>query len=224
MLHWRGDGGKRATIERGDERSAFSLELFDLQTWTLRPLASTLNFQWRPDPVLVRFIARGIVLQLIGVAAFKFFHLERGYWFPWTMLVVLQPEFGATRLRAGQRVFGTLAGGIAASLLLFLSLPPIFLLIAMAVTVGLFSFWLKRQLRDLGFFHLDFRGIDHRDFHPHHGRLYPRTTRRHRGWWCTRVAGSIPVLAGMGTRAPARVARDRTSGQSRNTLSRSDSV
>jgi uncharacterized membrane protein YccC len=135
----------RATIERGDERSAFSLELFDLQTWTLRPLASALNFQWRPDPVLVRFIARGIVLQLIGVAAFKFFHLERGYWLPWTMLVVLQPEFGATRVRAGQRVLGTLAGSVAASLLLFLSLPPIFLLIAMAVTVGLFSFWLKRN-------------------------------------------------------------------------------
>jgi uncharacterized membrane protein YccC len=135
----------RATVERGDERSAFSLELFDLQTWTLRPLASALNFQWRPDPVLVRFIARGIVLQLVGVSAFKFFDIERGYWLPWTMLVVLQPEFGATRVRAGQRVFGTLSGAIAASLLLWLSLPPIILLIAMATTVGLFSFWLKRN-------------------------------------------------------------------------------
>lgn len=135
----------RATVERGDERSAFSLELFDLQTWTLRPLASALNFQWRPDPVLVRFVARGIVLQLIGVAAFKLFEIERGYWFPWTMLVVLQPEFGATRVRAGQRVLGTLSGAIAASLLLWLSLPPVFLLGAMAVTVALFSFWLKRN-------------------------------------------------------------------------------
>ncbi|HEY4246778.1 MAG TPA: FUSC family protein [Lacunisphaera sp.] len=135
----------RATIERGDERSAFSLELFDLQTWSLRPLASALNFHWRPDPVLVRFIARGIVLQLAGVTAFKLFAIERGYWLPWTMLVVLQPEFGATRIRAGQRVFGTLAGGVAASLLLWLSLPPAVLLSAMAVTVALFSFWLKRN-------------------------------------------------------------------------------
>ncbi len=142
----------RATIERGEESSAFSLELFDLQTWTLRPLASALNFQWRPDPVLVRFIARGIVLQLIGVAAFKLFDLERGYWLPLTMLVVLQPEFGATRLRAGQRVLGTFGGSVAASLLLWLSPPPIFLIIAMAVTVGAFSFWLKRNYAIAVFF------------------------------------------------------------------------
>ncbi len=142
----------RSTIERGDEHSAFSLELFDLQTWTLRPLASALNLQWRPDPMLVRFIARGIVLQLIGVAAFKLFDLERGYWLPLTMLVVLQPEFGATRVRAGQRVLGTLGGSVAASLLLWLSPPPIFLLIAMAVTVGSFSFWLKRNYAIAVFF------------------------------------------------------------------------
>ncbi|MEO6992735.1 MAG: FUSC family protein [Lacunisphaera sp.] len=142
----------RATIERADERSAFPLELFDLQTWTLRPLASALNFQWRPDPALVRFIARGIVLQLIGVTAFKVFQIERGYWLPWSMLVVLQPEFGATRVRAGQRVLGTLGGSIAASLLLWLAPPQVFLLIAMAVTVGLFSFWLKRNYAIAVFF------------------------------------------------------------------------
>jgi uncharacterized membrane protein YccC len=135
----------RDTIDRADEHAAFSLELLDLQTWTLRPLASTLNLQWRPDGALLRFIARSTVLQLIGVAVFKHFGLERGYWLPLTMLVVLQPDYGATRLRAGQRVVGTLAGSLAASLLLWLSLPPGVLLGAMGVTMFGFAFWLKRN-------------------------------------------------------------------------------
>jgi uncharacterized membrane protein YccC len=142
----------RATIDRADERAAFSLELFDLQTWTLRPLASALNLQWRPDGTLVRFIARATVVLLIGVAIFKYFGLERGYWLPLTTLVVLQPDYGSTRLRAGQRVIGTLAGSVLASLLLWLSLPPAVLLAAMAVTMAGFAFWLKRNYAIAVFF------------------------------------------------------------------------
>jgi uncharacterized membrane protein YccC len=142
----------RATIERADEHAAFSLELLDLQTWTLRPLASALNLQWQPDPALLRFIARATVLQLIGVAAFKLLHLERGYWLPLTMLVVLQPEYGATRVRAVQRVIGTLAGSVLASVLLWLALPHAVLATAMAVTMAGFAFWLKRNYTIAVFF------------------------------------------------------------------------
>ncbi len=142
----------RATIERADEHSAFSLELFDVQTWTLRPLASALNLEWRPDPALVRFIARTTVLQLIGVAAFKLLHFDRGYWLPLTMLVVLQPEYGATRIRAGQRVIGTLAGSVLASVLLWLALPLPVLMTAMGVTMAGFAFWLKRNYAIAVFF------------------------------------------------------------------------
>jgi len=142
----------RATVERADEHSAFSLELFDLQTWTLRPLSASLNLHWKPDAALVRFVARATVLQLIGVTAFKLFQLERGYWLPLTMLVVLQPEYGATRMRAGQRVLGTLAGSVLASILLWLALPPAVLMTAMGVTIAGFSFWLKRNYAVAVFF------------------------------------------------------------------------
>lgn len=142
----------RASVDRADEHTAFSLELFDLQTWTLRPLAAALNFHWRPDPALLRFVARSSVVQLIGVALFMHFGLERGYWLPLTTLVVLQPEYGATRLRAGQRVLGTLAGSLLASLVLWLALPPPVLLAATAVTMAGFGFWLKRNYAIAVFF------------------------------------------------------------------------
>ena len=142
----------RATVERANEHAAFSLELFDVQTWTLRPLASALNLQWRPDRVLLRFIARATVLQVLGVALFRSLDIERGYWLPLTTLVVLQPEYGATRTRAGQRVLGTIAGGLLASLLLWLRLPPGVLLAAMAATMFFFGFWLKRNYTIAVFF------------------------------------------------------------------------
>jgi len=142
----------RATVDRADERAAFSLEVFDVQTWTLRPLASALNFRWQPDPALNRFIARSAVLQVFGVAVFKVFALSRGYWLPLTVLVVMQPDYGSTRLRAGQRAIGTVAGGVLASLLLWLSLPSSVLLVALAATMFGFAFWLKRNYAVAVFF------------------------------------------------------------------------
>ena len=135
----------RATVDRANEHAAFSLELFDLHTWTLRPLASALNFSHRPDPALVRFTARLAVLEMAGVAAFKYLDLAHGYWLPLTVLVVLQPDYGSTRLRAGQRVIGTLAGSLLASILLWLSLPQAALIAAMGTTMFWFAFFLKRN-------------------------------------------------------------------------------
>jgi len=142
----------RATVDRANEHAAFSVELFDLHTWTMRPLASALNFSWRPDPALVRFIARLAVLEMAGVAAFKLLDLAHGYWLPLTVLVVLQPDYGSTRLRAGQRVAGTLAGSGLASLLLWLALPPAVLIAAMAATMFAFAFFLKRNYGHAVFF------------------------------------------------------------------------
>ncbi len=142
----------RAATERADEHVAFSRELFDLDTWTLRPLAAALNLQWRPDPTLLRFVARLTVIQLIGVGVFKYFNLEHGYWLPLTVLVVLQPDYGSTRLRAGQRLIGTLAGSLVASVLLWLLLPPAVAFLLMAGTMFGFAFWLKRNYSYAVFF------------------------------------------------------------------------
>lgn len=135
----------RATIDRADERTAFSLELFDLHTLTLRPLASALNFTTRVDPALARFTLRLSVLLVGGVAVFKLFHLEHGYWLPFTIVVVLQPDYGSTRLRAGQRALGTLGGGIVASGLLWLHLPFAALAVATAATIFTFGYWIRRN-------------------------------------------------------------------------------
>lgn len=135
----------RATIGRADEHAAFSLELFDLETWALRPLAASLNPRARVDRSLVLHTARITVLTLIGVVLFKALRLPHGYWIPFTMVVVLQPDYGSTRRKAAQRMLGTLTGSVAGSLMLWLRLPLPALFAAIALSTFIFVYLLKRR-------------------------------------------------------------------------------
>ena len=132
-------------MERSQERGPISFELFDLETWSLRPLASALNFSLRVDPALVRFTFRLAVIMMAGTAAYRFWNLPHGYWIPLCVMVVLQPDYGATRLRATQRALGTLAGSLTGSVLLWLHLPLWLLLAATAAACWAFTFYLKRD-------------------------------------------------------------------------------
>ena len=135
----------RAAMERAQERGPISFELFDLETWSLRPLASALNFSLRIDPALVRFTFRLAVIMMVGTAAWRYWHLPHGYWLPLCVMVVLQPDYGATRARATQRALGTLGGGLAGSLLLWLHLPLWPLLAATAAACWAFTYYVKRN-------------------------------------------------------------------------------
>jgi len=135
----------RATVDRAGERAAFSLELFDMQTLKLRPLAAALNLSRQVDWVLTRFTLRIAVLTLLGVAIIKVHPLPHSYWLPFTLVVVLQPDYGSTRQRAAQRLLGTLAGSILASLMLWLHLPFAALMAVTAAMSFSFGFFVKRN-------------------------------------------------------------------------------
>lgn len=134
----------RATLARADDRTAFSLELLDLRSQALRPLASALNLSPAFDPALVRFTLRLAALTMLGLWVAQQTGLPHGYWLPFTVVVVLQPDYGSTRQRAGQRVLGTLAGSILASALLWLELPHLALLVAAGGLIFGFGYFLKR--------------------------------------------------------------------------------
>jgi uncharacterized membrane protein YccC len=133
------------TMDRASDQGAFSMELLDLAHLKLRPLAAALNLSWRVDPALVRYTARITALALIAVLAMKTLHLKHGYWLPLTLMVVLQPDYGSTRTKAGQRLMGTLAGSILASVILWLSLPFGALMAATALSAFAFGFYLRRR-------------------------------------------------------------------------------
>ncbi len=134
-----------AVVDRAAERTAAPLDLTDLRTVALRPLASALNLTLAIDPALVRYTLRLAALTMTGVALYRLYGFPHGYWLPFTVVVVLQPDYGSTRQRAGQRVAGTLAGSVLASGVLWLDLPAPALWAAMAVTMFGFGYHLKRN-------------------------------------------------------------------------------
>jgi uncharacterized membrane protein YccC len=137
----------RSSTRRAGERAAFGLELFDLNTWRLRPLAAALNLTPRVEPAIVRFAARSALLLIIGVLFMRMFPtIHHGYWLPFTIVIVLQPDYGSTRKKAAQRVLGTIVGGVLGGLVLLIpNMHQAVVLGAMAVAAFWFGFFLRKN-------------------------------------------------------------------------------
>lgn len=67
-----------------------------------------------------RFAIRSAVAATAAMFLYKWYNVDHGYWLPFSVMIIIQPYFGATITRAIDRVVGTLLGGIAGGLLLYL--------------------------------------------------------------------------------------------------------
>src|SRR2546428_444475 len=94
---------------------------------------------------LLRHGLRLMLATAIGIIIYKGFEIPRGYWIALPLIIVLQPDFGTTRIRSWQRVSGTLIGAILGTLMLALPLNFAILDIIIATCVFLFSFFQPRN-------------------------------------------------------------------------------
>lgn len=67
------------------------------------------------DSVALKHALRVGIVTAIAVWVTSALDIHRGYWVTLTVLVVLQPQAGATLIRAVQRVVGTVLGGVLAA-------------------------------------------------------------------------------------------------------------
>jgi len=74
--------------------------LFDLNTFT------------------TRYALRSALAATIAMFLYKWLDIKFGYWIAFTVILVVQPYFGATFKKAVDRVVGTVAGGIVGGLLI----------------------------------------------------------------------------------------------------------
>lgn len=70
-----------------------------------------------------RFALRLALGMGISVAVYKFFHIPHGYWIAMTVMIVQQPEFGATIKKAFRRMEGTVLGVITGTLIFVFHFP-----------------------------------------------------------------------------------------------------
>jgi uncharacterized membrane protein YccC len=65
-----------------------------------------------------RYAARAALAASIAMFIYKWFDIYKGYWLPFSVIIVLQPYFGATFKKAIERIIGTVVGGLAGGILL----------------------------------------------------------------------------------------------------------
>jgi uncharacterized membrane protein YccC len=133
------------TVDHGATGSGFALRLPELGALSLRSLGAWINPPAQLDSVLIRYTLRVAVLLMMSVAVYKWFEIPHGYWMAFTVLVVLQPDYGATRRKADQRLAGTLAGSAFGSLLLWVQIPMgLLVFFASAMAFG-FAYFFRRR-------------------------------------------------------------------------------
>jgi uncharacterized membrane protein YccC len=88
--------------------------------WVLHP-----KHLWRNIRLLfyfnthtAKYVVRTALASALAMSIYKFYGINHGYWLPFTVIIVLQPYFGATFRKALDRTVGTVLGGLAGGLLL----------------------------------------------------------------------------------------------------------
>ncbi|RYZ48833.1 MAG: hypothetical protein EOP49_17645 [Sphingobacteriales bacterium] len=70
------------------------------------------------NTLTARYAFRTAMAAALALFIYKWFKIDHGYWLPFTVIIVLQPYFGATFKKAIDRVAGTVAGGLVGGLLI----------------------------------------------------------------------------------------------------------
>jgi uncharacterized membrane protein YccC len=114
---------EKINLKRGDYFESYRLS-FDnfiagVNNWVFLDLIKNV-FRFNSDQF--KYAVRVSIGLTIAVFIFKFFHIDHGYWIALTMIIVIQPYYGATRKKGLERITGTVAGVILGGLIMLLPL------------------------------------------------------------------------------------------------------
>lgn len=99
-----------------------------------------------------RFALRIAVAASIALFIYKWFHIDHGYWLPFSVIIVMQPYFGATFKKAVDRIVGTLLGGLAGSLFLYFHWGMHIKEIVLTISFIMMVYYLRRNYAIAAFF------------------------------------------------------------------------
>lgn len=89
-------------------------------------------------------VAFGLTL---GVFIYKYFNINHGYWIPLTVLIVIQPYYGATLKKSIERISGTVAGIIVGGLIMLLPIPREVYTILLIVVTFFVAYFLRNNYK-----------------------------------------------------------------------------
>ncbi|MBL7712022.1 MAG: FUSC family protein [Chitinophagaceae bacterium] len=99
-----------------------------------------------------RYALRTALVATLALFIYQWFHIDHGYWLPFTVMIVTQPYFGATLKKALDRVLGTVSGVVAGGLLLALPADWHSKEVLLIVSPVLMVYFLRKQYSVATFF------------------------------------------------------------------------
>lgn len=94
-----------------------------------------------------RYALRVALVLCIGVFLFQFFKMNHGYWIPLTIIIVIQPYYGATRKKGFERVVGTVVGTVLGGVVMMLPLSHWTFVILLAVVSFFVAYFLRNNYK-----------------------------------------------------------------------------
>jgi uncharacterized membrane protein YccC len=143
---------KKLSLKQSDYFESYKLSFSNFTTgienWVLIDFIK--NLLWFNSEQF-KYALRVSVALCAGVFIFKYFRIDHGYWIPLTLMIVIQPYYGATRKKGIERIIGTLAGVILGGCIMLLPLPHTFF-IALLLVVSFFVAYFLRNNYKVGVF------------------------------------------------------------------------
>jgi uncharacterized membrane protein YccC len=138
----------KLSIGKSDRRESYRLSMHSfavgLNRQTIGNLVKSVQL---PGPEQIKYALRVAVTLAAGVFIFKFFNIDHGYWIPLTLLIVIQPYYGATRKKGMERSVGTIAGTIVGGVIMLLPLPHMVFMVMLVVVSFLVAFYLRNNYK-----------------------------------------------------------------------------
>ncbi|GCE23806.1 FUSC family protein [Dictyobacter kobayashii] len=129
----------------GSSASAVKQSSPTFKSWERQWLANTkIHWELFKDNMTTRSLVYRHSLRLaistaLAVTIYMSFNITHGFWIPLTILFILKPDFGGTRKRANQRLFGTVLGGVIAALVAG-AIHNELVLIGLLIFIGFYAF------------------------------------------------------------------------------------
>jgi hypothetical protein len=133
------------TTDHGITHMHLAASLPEISRYAIGSFGGWMQPTGQIDSGLIRHSVRMAVFTMMAVALYEGFGVPRGYWIAFTIMVVLQPDYGSTRQRAAARIAGTVGGIVLAGGLLEFKLPLIAIDGVATVMAFFFAYFLKRR-------------------------------------------------------------------------------
>lgn len=123
---------------------SFSNFLAGVDNWVFPDfLKSLLNFNSEQFKYALR-VSLGLCL---AVFIFKFYQIDHGYWIALTMIIVIQPYYGATRKKGAERIIGTVGGVVLGGLIMLLPLPHEAFVVLLVIVSFFVAYFLRNNYK-----------------------------------------------------------------------------